>query len=101
MVEETLHVGTEAFVASDSPNPRWSVALEDDGERGHFYAYDLEAEDAAWPPSDHRWSLIFRRYAAGLMLLQVLGIFAPAQQVSPSLALLGASESQSLRNVLL
>lgn len=45
MVEEALQVGTETFVASDSPNNRWSAVFEDDGEAGYFYAYDLESPD--------------------------------------------------------
>jgi hypothetical protein len=45
MVEETLHVGAGAFVASDSPNGRWSSFFEDDGETGYFYAWDLELRD--------------------------------------------------------
>ncbi|HKU27701.1 MAG TPA: DUF2251 domain-containing protein [Candidatus Sulfotelmatobacter sp.] len=45
LLEETLHVGTEAFLASDSPNGRWSTYFEDDGETGYFYAWDLELPD--------------------------------------------------------
>ena len=43
-VEETLHVGTETFVESVSPQGRYAVVFEDDGETGYYYALDPNKE---------------------------------------------------------
>ncbi len=41
MTEETLWVGKPLIVPLDSPNGRYSVFFEDEGETGYFYAVDL------------------------------------------------------------
>jgi hypothetical protein len=47
-VEETINVGTETFVASDSPSARYAVVFEDNGETGYFYAIQFTKE-----PGEH------------------------------------------------
>ena len=45
MAELEFTVGTEGFLASDSPAGDYSAVFEDDGETGYFYAYELVRED--------------------------------------------------------
>ena len=45
MNEHEFQVGKDAFVAQDSPTGRFSAFLEDDGERGYFYAVDAKRSD--------------------------------------------------------
>jgi len=42
--EETLQVGTETFFESASPEGRYTVVFEDDGQTGYFYALDMDKE---------------------------------------------------------
>jgi len=43
--EEALTVGTETVVDSGSPQGRYVVVFEDDGETGYFYALDAVGEE--------------------------------------------------------
>jgi hypothetical protein len=43
-VEETLHVGTETFVDSVSPQGRYAVVFENDGATGYCYALNTSRE---------------------------------------------------------
>lgn len=45
MTELEFTVGTDGFLASDSPRGRYSAIFEDDGETGYFYAYEFERAD--------------------------------------------------------
>lgn len=43
--EETIQVGKESFVGSDSPTTHFGVFFEDDGTTGYFYGLDTAAEE--------------------------------------------------------
>lgn len=45
VTKETLKVGEESVVQSDSPIGRYQVVFEDDGSTGYFYALDTEKTD--------------------------------------------------------
>ena len=42
--EETIHVGEEITISSNSPVTEFAVVFEDDGETGYFYAVDKSKE---------------------------------------------------------
>jgi hypothetical protein len=45
MSEQVFQVGSDVFVADDSPGGRYRAFFEDDGETGYFYAVDLTQSD--------------------------------------------------------
>jgi hypothetical protein len=45
VTKETLNVGVETVVQSDSPVGRYQTVFEDDGDTGYFYALDTEKAD--------------------------------------------------------
>lgn len=47
VARETLTVGTPLVVDADSPDGRFAVVFEDDGETGYFYAVDTDVEDGS------------------------------------------------------
>jgi hypothetical protein len=44
MNQLTFTVGSDAFLAGDSPHAQYSAIFEDEGETGYFYAVDLERD---------------------------------------------------------
>jgi hypothetical protein len=45
VTKETLNVGVESVIRSDSPIGRYQAVFEDDGSTGYFYALDAEKAD--------------------------------------------------------
>ena len=45
VAKETLRVGQPLVVDADSPDGRYAVVFEDDGDAGCFYAVDTDVED--------------------------------------------------------
>jgi hypothetical protein len=45
VTKETLNVGVETVIPSDSPIGRYQAVFEDDGDTGYFYALDTEKAD--------------------------------------------------------
>ena len=44
--EETIRVGEETVVTSDSPAAEYAVVFEDDGETGYLYGVDMAGKDS-------------------------------------------------------
>ena len=42
--KQEIQVGTPTVIKAESPNGRFGVVFEDDGETGYFYARDFSAE---------------------------------------------------------
>jgi hypothetical protein len=45
--EETIHIGQETFVGSNSPINDYGVFFEDDGETGYFYGLDTSLNEGS------------------------------------------------------
>jgi hypothetical protein len=54
--KQEIHVGTPTVIETDSPDGRFGVVFEDDGETGYFYARDFTLDDSVFEDALHIYS---------------------------------------------